>query len=205
MPRKNITFGLSEETYARLTGLLPAPVGTSANMDRLLDALEREGEPTEREELTGRIATLEEQLLTARERTAALEGENAALTGRIQQLEEELASAEERAGKLTEECARLTGDNARLRSEAPAATAADSLTIRMNPHVQSLLRETASRLSARYGTEITPDDILTKIFLRYTVERLTLWFYPFVLTDRDIAELTGRTPSEWREFLSESA
>lgn len=190
MPRKNITFGLTEETYTRLAGLLPAPIGTSSNMDTLLDALER-------------ISALSEENAALSERTAALTEENAALSARISALSEENASLQETAAALSWRGARLP-ENRPMPAGETESPDPRLLTIEMNPHVQSLLRETASRLSARYGTTVTPDDLLTKIFLRYTVERLTLWFYPFVLTDRDITAITGRTPADWRRFLSGS-
>ena len=68
--------------------------------------------------------------------------------------------------------------------------------------IHNMMRVTVERLNDEYKTNDTIADLLQKMFLRYTVERLTQWFYPWVLRDRDIEELSGVTVSGWKQFLN---
>ncbi len=73
---------------------------------------------------------------------------------------------------------------------------------RLSAQEHALLDTTLQRLSEKHGIEITGSDLLRKIFLRYTIERYTEWFYKFVISDRDIEQITGISVSDWKAFLN---
>ena len=50
----------------------------------------------------------------------------------------------------------------------------------------ALLLMTAQRLTQKYKRNIAPIDVLSDMFLRYTIERWSKWFYDWVLTDDEI-------------------
>lgn len=67
---------------------------------------------------------------------------------------------------------------------------------RMAPFTAALLETTAARLSERENHEIEPMQILTNMFLRYTIEQWSQWFYPFVLSDREIVAIAHENSPE---------
>ncbi|MDR1585603.1 MAG: hypothetical protein LBS07_05460 [Prevotellaceae bacterium] len=62
------------------------------------------------------------------------------------------------------------------------------------PHL-ALLRATSNRLNAPMR------DILLDMFLRYTVEQWSQWFYPFVIKGDDFKELTRYTQTQLKEWI----
>lgn len=56
----------------------------------------------------------------------------------------------------------------------------------MKPFPARLLALTAERLSQKYKREVTPIQVLGDMFLRYTIEKWSEWFYPWVLSEADI-------------------
>lgn len=56
----------------------------------------------------------------------------------------------------------------------------------IKPFAVSLIELTAIKLSAKYGREVQPMQILVDMFMRYTIERYNQWFYPFQLNDTEI-------------------
>ncbi len=56
----------------------------------------------------------------------------------------------------------------------------------IKPFAVSLIELTALKLSAKYGREVQPMQILVDMFMRYTIERYNQWFYPFQLNDTEI-------------------
>lgn len=65
----------------------------------------------------------------------------------------------------------------------------DKISKSMNPFPVVLLEATAQKLSTRYNREVSPMQILTDMFMRYTIERWSEWFYPFCITDSEIVEI----------------
>lgn len=63
--------------------------------------------------------------------------------------------------------------------------------IDMPPWVKVLLQATTERLSRKYNKVISPDKLLMYIFMRYTVEKYSEWFYPFVINPIEMERLTG--------------
>lgn len=77
------------------------------------------------------------------------------------------------------------------------------LKIHTNKVVRALMDETVTRLRERYKKpDIDLADLLQKMFLRYTIEKYTLWFFPFVLSDTDIENITGKKIKEIKQFFN---
>ncbi len=110
-------------------------------------------------------------------------------TERISEQAKTIASLQEENKLLEEKLAR--------HSETPS----DGVVVNPSPIEKALLEATVAKLSERYKKEITAEEILRKIFLRYTVEQYCEWFYPFVMKDRDIEKITGKTIAELKRFF----
>lgn len=73
------------------------------------------------------------------------------------------------------------------------------------PHL-SLLIATSERLGKRAGVVISPQDILLDMFFRYTVERNSEWFYPFVIKgDDDFKAVSGYTQTQLKKAIWDKA
>ena len=69
---------------------------------------------------------------------------------------------------------------------------------------KTLITTTVQRLNKKYNRiDITPDQLLFTMFMRYTVEKLTNIFYPFVLSDKEIEEITGKSIGDIKQFLKQ--
>lgn len=105
---------------------------------------------------------------------------------------EEIRATQQRAmtvpDKIIEQVPEVLGEN-EIRFPIP------------EPHL-SLLRETASRLSEKFGQQVTMRDVLLDMFARYTIEQFNQWFYPFVINGDDFKRITGHTQKELKIWLS---
>ena len=114
---------------------------------------------------------------------------------RIVDLEEQLKTAQD-------EARRFGTENGILKTQINENTLAENqLLLTLPDAVLKMLQLTAERLTEKYQVEITPQDVLMKIFVRYTVERYTNWFYNFVLSDGDIEACSGKSIAEWKAFI----
>lgn len=108
------------------------------------------------------------------------------------QILEEIRATQQRAmavpDKIIEQVAEAMGEN-EIRFPIP------------EPHL-SLLRKTASRLSEKFGQQVTIRDVLLDMFARYTIEQFNQWFYPFVINGDDFKKITGHTQKELKAWLS---
>ena len=108
------------------------------------------------------------------------------------QMLEEIRATQQRAmavpDKIIEQVPEVLGEN-EIRFPIP------------EPHL-SLLRETANRLSEKFGQQITIRDILLDMFARYTIEQFNQWFYPFVINGDDFKKITGHTQKELKAWLN---
>ncbi len=120
---------------------------------------------------------------------------NAELQQRIAELEQSLAesqqTAEERAQSVADLTQKLTAQ--RLSENA--------LVIEVQPFMRGLLTATTEKLSAKYKHEVTVQDVLLDMFLRYTVERWSEWFYPFVLSDKEIEAASGIPAKTLKQYI----
>ena len=225
MSRKTVTFSMSEETHDRLTQHFPKLTGSEVNIIAMLDALESEQADSEElkalraiksdhsrlaaehtelqqaaqlqhERTTARIAELEEQLSAYEKQAAQLQHERN--TARIAELEEQLSAYQAQIQTLENREPEVR----EVSVEVERPLAADEHVMHIPAQIYNMMRVTVERLNDEYKTNDTIADLLQKMFLRYTVERLTQWFYPWVLRDRDIEELSGVTVSGWKQFLN---
>ena len=199
MSRKTATFSMSEETYDRLKTHFPENTGSEANIIALLDALE--SEHTDSEELKALRAIKSDHSRLAAEHTelqqaAQLQHERTA--ARIAELEEQLSAYQAQIQTLENREPEVR----EVEVEVERPLAADEHVMHIPAQIYNMMRVTVERLNDEYKTNDTIADLLQKMFLRYTVERLTQWFYPWVLRDRDIEELSGVTVSGWKQFLN---
>ena len=199
MSRKTVTFSMSEETHDRLKQHFPQFTGSEANIIALLDALE--SEHTDSEELKALRAIKSDHSRLAAEHTelqqaAQLQHERTA--ARIAELEEQLSAYQAQIQTLENREPEVR----EVEVEVERPLAADEHVMHIPAQIYNMMRVTVERLNDEYKTNDTIADLLQKMFLRYTVERLTQWFYPWVLRDRDIEELSGVTVSGWKQFLN---
>lgn len=199
MSRKTATFSMSEETYDRLKTHFPENTGSEANIIALLDALE--SEHADSEELKALRAIKSDHSRLAAEHTElqqAAQFQHERTTARIAELEEQLSAYQAQIQTLENREPEVR----EVEVEVERPLAADEHVMHIPAQIYNLMRLTVERLNNKYSTTDNIDDLLTKMFLRYTVERLTQWFYPWVLRDRDIEELSGVTVSGWKQFLN---
>lgn len=199
MSRKTATFSMSEETYDRLTTHFPEKTGSEANIIALLDALE--SEHTDSEELKALRAIKSDHSRLAAEHTElqqAAQLQHERTTARIAELEEQLSAYQAQIQTLENREPEVR----EVSVEVERPLAADEHVMHIPAQIYNMMRVTVERLNDEYKTNDTIADLLQKMFLRYTVERLTQWFYPWVLRDRDIEELSGVTVSGWKQFLN---
>ena len=199
MSRKTATFSMSEETYDRLKAHFPENTGSEANIIALLDALE--SEHTDSEELAQLRAIKSDHSRLAAEHTElqqAAQLQHERNTARIAELEEQLSAYQAQIQTLENREPEVR----EVSVEVERPLAADEHVMHIPAQIYNMMRVTVERLNDEYKTNDTIADLLQKMFLRYTVERLTQWFYPWVLRDRDIEELSGVTVSGWKQFLN---
>lgn len=199
MSRKTATFSMSEETYDRLKTHFPENTGSEANIIALLDALE--SEHADSEELKALRAIKSDHSRLAAEHTElqqAAQLQHERNTARIAELEEQLSAYQAQIQTLENREPEVR----EVSVEVERPLAADEHVMHIPAQIYNMMRVTVERLNDEYKTNDTIADLLQKMFLRYTVERLTQWFYPWVLRDRDIEELSGVTVSGWKQFLN---
>ena len=199
MSRKTATFSMSEETYDRLKTHFPENTGSEANIIALLDALE--SEHADSEELKALRAIKSDHSRLAAEHTElqqAAQLQHERTTARIAELEEQLSAYQAQIQALENREPEVR----EVSVEVERPLAADEHVMHIPAQIYNMMRVTVERLNDEYKTNDTIADLLQKMFLRYTVERLTQWFYPWVLRDRDIEELSGVTVSGWKQFLN---
>ena len=199
MSRKTATFSMSEETYDRLKAHFPENTGSEANIIALLDALE--SEHADSEELKALRAIKSDHSCLAAQHTElqqAAQLQHERNTARIAELEEQLSAYQAQIQTLENREPEVR----EVSVEVECPLAADEHVMHIPAQIYNMMRVTVERLNDEYKTNDTIADLLQKMFLRYTVERLTQWFYPWVLRDRDIEELSGVTVSGWKQFLN---
>lgn len=112
------------------------------------------------------------------------------LQAELQTAREELDLARETNRELAENGHAATEQAARLQSEMEQARNTIEK-LQLKPFPARLLELTAEKLSLRYGRTITPTDILSDMFLKYTIQQYNVWFYPFVLSDKVIVSVAN--------------
>lgn len=130
-------------------------------------------------------AKLEKQQQTIEE----LQSEKDSLLARLQEYEGKLDENTANTTRLQEEYSNKQQDYLQqiksLQEQVNEANNRSVLDI-MKDFPSALLLMTAQRLTQKYKRNITPVDVLSDMFLRYTIERWSKWFYDWVLTDDEI-------------------
>ena len=199
MSRKTVTFSMSEETHDRLKQHFPQLTGSETNIIAMLDALETEHTDSEELKALRAIKSDHSRLaaeLTELQHAAQLQGERA--KANIAELEEQLSAYQAQIQALESRQPEVR----EVEVEVERQLQADEHILRIPALIYNLMQLTITRLNQRYNTNDTISDLLSKMFLRYTVERFTQWFYPWVLTDSDIEQQTGVTARDWKQFIN---
>lgn len=122
-------------------------------------------------ELTKQLAECE-QSLTEKDDTIN------ELSERVQLLEESLSNKKNLLQQLNDTVRANTNRNT------------DDLILEsLEPLPAMLLKITAEKLTKKYKREVTPTMILVDMFVKYTVEQYSIWFYPFVISDDEIIKI----------------
>lgn len=163
-----------------------SPISKSAFFERMLDAY---ANPKVKEV---------EVLRDTPETTAELEQlrkDYAEVSELSQSLTEEVASLQRKLSENNDTITRLQRDYTSKQQEVNTlekdlSTAENrSVLDFMKPFPARLLALTAERLSQKYNREVTPIQVLGDMFLRYTIEKWSEWFYPWVLTEDEIVAI----------------
>jgi len=213
MARVTVSFSGTEESSERCKQLFPEGKNETA-LTALLDAYES------KEKSSTDLAETKEQLQKAKqelEQLSEADKQNREIVEKIcisygilpeQVLEfinsrsEIIRKVKEENSKLNDEARRFGTENGILKTQiSEKALAENQLLLTLPDAVLKMLQLTAERLTEKYQVEITPQDVLMKIFVRYTVERYTNWFYNFVLSDGDIEACSGKSIAEWKAFI----
>ena len=200
MARKSVNFNVSEGTYNRVKSLFPDVVGTEDNLLQLLNSYEWYNEHKNDASADDQISELQAQIrrLTADKEAllaecdkheAAANGAQAETDQQIADLREQITTLEEQNLSLAAVISERETTIAELEAKQPTWA---QIRLTLQPFTVALLEETARRLSERYGKQVTPMAILTDMFLRYTIERWSEWFYKFILNDREILSIAQK-------------
>lgn len=150
----------------------------------LIDANEKLA--AEKEDLTNKLLTLRE--------------ENDLLITQMDELKRESLCKDDQVNDIKTVNSELSEKYNLLQQQLSDDTV---LKIHTNKVVRALMDETVTRLRERYKKpDIDLADLLQKMFLRYTIEKYTLWFFPFVLSDTDIENITGKKIKEIKQFFN---
>ncbi len=220
MARVTVSFSGTEESSERCKQLFPEGKNETA-LTALLDAFEsKEKSSTDLAETKEQLKTTQNELNLFRAElnpyrdivekicnTYSVDSNNILefINTKTQVLEESITQGEyliEENKKLKDENRRFGTENGILKTQiSEKALTENQLLLTLPDAVLKMLQLTAERLTEKYQVEITPQDVLMKIFVRYTVERYTNWFYNFVLTDGDIEACSGKSIPEWKAFI----
>lgn len=121
--------------------------------------------------LTEEVVRLQSKLSENNEKTTSLQADyDSKQTDYLQQITE----LEEKVNKLTADLS--TAENR-------------SVLDFMKPFPARLLALTAERLSQKSNKEVSPIKVLSDMFIKYTIEKWSEWFYKWVLTEDEIVAI----------------
>lgn len=197
-----VAFSLKQETRDAIYTLYESlkqtnTVGTFDDyFNELLDSYNSKRSNTAK--LEEQIKELQEQLTAKETQTADEE-----LLQEVEHLKEVLKNETECKQQAYNELTNLKSKYQILTDDFNEISRDDANIIKVNfGNYRPLISNTVKRLNKKYNREdITADKLLFTMFMRYTVERLTNIFYPFVLSDREIEEITGKPIEEIKNFF----
>lgn len=203
MARKNLSFNLSEETYARIRELFPDQTGSEGNLTALMDTYEHPPQP-DNSHLIKELEFYKEQLQASE---ALLQQQQQLFDTYKAEKEEEIillhSNSEKLSKQLSDEIikADTSLDHLREAHEQLCQTLSSGNIPNLPEPTGTLLSITAERLSVKYKKPVTPLDVLLDMFIRYTVEQYNEWFYPFIISKSEFKELCGYSARELKAWL----
>ena len=193
-----------EAVAAQRAGEQAAAINAEAQqrIETLTDMVERIAEMYETpvSDLAETCAHYKREYLDYRDQAARYGTENGLLHTEIDRLkasESELKAtlqATENSLQAAENNLKTTENE--LQATLKAAENDNCLHIVFQPFARKLLDLTVERLAERYGRQVSAEQVLIDMFLRYTVFQYTQWFYPFVIKNKEIVEIARAFNSE---------
>ena len=160
---------------------LNSRITEQGRMLKELDKLIKQ-QPPELKELQNRLGAAEEELKENRK----------ILNGRAEQV----AAYEQKVSALEQTIADLKHKNSDLHQQLDAAgaghySAPDEFLTAFEPIVAELLQRTADKMTdiRTDGLKVVPSMIVGDMFLKYTLQKRTMWFYKWILSDAEILEI----------------
>jgi|GEM_PF-1633097 len=210
MAKFSISFSVNEDVYTRCKQMFPAGRNQEVLID-LLDAYESREQNSVKNEKSNELVNAILELYSCSEnelidvckshlstenelenKVSQLENERIRLENDGIRLEDERKSLENKIFQLENERIQMENNGIRLENEDIWLKIKRNIT----PFSAYLLENTAEKLSARYNKEVKPLQILIDMFMRYTIEKWSQWFYPFVLSDKEILEIAQQINPE---------
>lgn len=186
-----------EAVAAQRAGEQAAAINAEAQqrIETLTDMVERIAEMYETpvSDLAETCAHYKREYLDYRDQAARYGTENGLLHTEIDRLK---ASESELKATLQAAENNLKTTENELQATLKAAENDNCLHIVFQPFARKLLDLTVERLAERYGRQVSAEQVLIDMFLRYTVFQYTQWFYPFVIKNKEIVEIARAFNSE---------
>lgn len=186
-----------EAVAAQRAGEQAAAINAEAQqrIETLTDMVERIAEMYETpvSDLAETCAHYKREYLDYRDQAARYGTENGLLHTEIDRLK---TSESELKATLQATENNLQAAENELQATLKAAENDNCLHIVFQPFARKLLDLTVERLAERYGRQVSAEQVLIDMFLRYTVFQYTQWFYPFVIKNKEIVEIARAFNSE---------
>ncbi len=185
MAKFSISFSVNEDVYTRCKQMFPSGRNQDVLIE-LLDAYEKQAHEVTHSALVNALSEMYKCSENELENVCkSFINEKNELENRISELENERIQLENNGIRLENE--RISSENEDIWMKMKRV---------ITPFSGYLLENTAKKLSSKYGKEVTPLQILIDMFMRYTIERWSQWFYPFVLSDKEILEIAQQINPE---------
>lgn len=199
MAKFSISFSVNEDVYTRCKQMFPSGRNQDVLIE-LLDAYEKQAHEVTHSALVNALSEMYKCSENELENVCkSFINEKNELENRISELENERIQLENNGIRLEDERKSLENKVFQMENERISSENED-IWLKMKrvitPFSGYLLENTAKKLSSKYGKEVTPLQILIDMFMRYTIERWSQWFYPFVLSDKEILEIAQQINPE---------
>lgn len=176
----------SENDKKELSGKITTLEKSISEKDRMLKEMDKltKGKINIKE-LQDKVGALEEQAKQDRKVIDGAAEQKKAYEKKVAELEKKIKELQDKNKELTEQYdPTYTGQY----------TAPEDFLGAFEPVVAMLLEATADKLTEQRsdGITVTPSLLLGDMFLKYTLQKRTQWFYWWVLTDDEIVEIAQR-------------
>ncbi len=202
MATKTLSIRVTEE-YESIFDQLHAkanaesPISKSAFFERMLDS---HANPKVKEvevlrdtpETTAELEQLKKDYNEVSETCKNLKEEVVRLQSKLSENNEKTTSLQaDYDSKLTDYLQQITELEEKVNKLTAYLSSAENRSVLdfMKPFPARLLALTAERLSQKYKREVTPIQVLSDMFIKYTIEKWSEWFYKWVLTEDEIVAI----------------